>query len=68
MTDDEMNAEIFYVYSNRLGERGYGPNDAPTAKDHNEAVEEAKAHAAKLRDAKQERQADMFNEIRRSLL
>ena len=49
MNADDYNAEHRHEYELRLGMMGLGPNDMPTAEQHNHAVATADAHIAALK-------------------
>jgi hypothetical protein len=49
MTKQEENTERRHIYETRLGIFGLGPNDYPTADQHNLAVDESDQHMSDLR-------------------
>jgi hypothetical protein len=62
LTAFEYQTERRHIYETRLGMFGLGPNDNPTADQHNMAVAEADGHIAAL---KQQERLDSIADLRK---
>jgi hypothetical protein len=67
MTADDYNAEHQHEYELRLGMMGLGPNDMPTAEQHNHAVATADAHIAALKKENRDEALSPLLSLRDSL-